>query len=107
MSLVYKVSFKEDEKSDKKMTLTCHEVHPSEIFGLICLQGFIFKDNQIVIDPSENDARRKYENTERLHLPHHLILSVEEFYDHSISTDSEEEQPLTLTFEENSEDRPN
>lgn len=99
-SIFYRVKFKENEKSEKFHTLVCREVRPSEIFGLICLYGFVFKENPLVIDPSENEARLKYENTERLHLPHHLILSVEEFFDED--SEAPEEPELTLAFESKS-----
>lgn len=44
----------------------------------ITLSGFIFEEGNLIIDPSEEDRRKRFENTRRLHLSLFHILSVEE-----------------------------
>jgi len=78
---LYRVKFLyKDEK--KPLQVVVSNVQGSDFFGLICLEGFLFSDQtKHVIMPEEDQARRKFSQTERLHLPYHNIIFIEEFYE--------------------------
>ena len=75
----YRVKFVErDEKQPFEVVVTY--VGPSEFFGLIALEGFVFSDQKkFVILPEEDVARKRFGKTTRLHVPYHKIVFVEEF----------------------------
>jgi hypothetical protein len=69
-----------DEKQPMEVVVT--HVGPSDFFGLVCLQGFVFNDNKkLVILPDEDQMRKRFGKTERLHIPYHNLVYVEEFND--------------------------
>jgi hypothetical protein len=76
---LYRVKFQ--ERQEKQPTVVVVEqVGPSEYFGLIALERFVFFDQtKFVVLPDEDEMRKRFSRTERLHLPYHVLLSVEEF----------------------------
>ena len=76
---LFRVRFQE-KKDEKPMEVTVEQVCSSDFIGMITLDRFVFNDlTQQVILPTEDLARKKYGQTERLHIPYHSILSIEEF----------------------------
>ena len=75
---LYKVRFSvKDEKDPHEVTVK--HVYPSDLMGLVTLEGFIFQDQtKMVILPDEDEMRKRFNKTERLHLPYHQIIFVEE-----------------------------
>lgn len=78
---LYRVKFQErNEKSPT--TVVVEQFSPSEHFGLVCLEKFVFFDQtKFVLLPEEDETRKRFSKTERLHLPYHGLISVEEFYE--------------------------
>ena len=57
-------------------------VGPSEFFGLVCLDGLVFADSSNgLILPEQEALKRRFGNSQRLHIPYHNIVYVEEFSD--------------------------
>ncbi len=79
--LRYRVRF-HDGDPQKPRELVVNEVRSSEFIGLVTLDGMVFSDQtkQIVL-PDEEAAQKRFGKTERLHIPYHNLLFVEEFYD--------------------------
>jgi hypothetical protein len=78
---LYRVRFM--DRNEKDLTeVVVRSVAPSELFGLVCLEDFVFNDQRkFIILPEEDAARKKFAKTERLHLPYHNLVYVEEFLD--------------------------
>lgn len=78
---LYRVKFQErNEKSP--LTVVVEHFSPSEHFGLVCLEKFVFFDQtKFVLLPEEDETRKRFAKTERLHLPYHGLISVEEFFE--------------------------
>lgn len=68
-------------KDDKEATeVVVRSLGSSEFLGLLALEDFVFNDQKKqVILPAEDNARKKFSNINRLHIPYHNILLVEEF----------------------------
>lgn len=78
---LYRVRF--FDRNEKDLTeVVVRSVAPSELFGLVCLEDFVFNDQRkFIILPEEDAARKKFAKTERLHIPYHNLAYVEEFLD--------------------------
>ncbi len=76
---LFRVKFCERESKDTHEVVVT-TVSQSEYMGLVVLEGFQFSDSKrAIIMPNEDDAKRRFGNTERLHIPFHNIIYVEEF----------------------------
>ncbi len=81
---LYRVKFIDRDSKDPKdpLEVIVSSVGASEYFGLIALEGFIFKDQKkYVILPGEDAIRKRFGKTDRLHIPYHNIIYVEEYFD--------------------------
>ena len=76
---LYRVKFLEkDEKTP--VTVTATAVCVSEFFGLIAIEGFVFNDRKKhIILPDEDNARKRFAKTRKLHIPYHNVVCIEEF----------------------------
>jgi len=71
-----------DSGASGVVEVICQTVRPSELFGLVALEGLVFRDStRFVILPDEDAARKRFGKSERLHVPYHNLLLVEEFAD--------------------------
>lgn len=76
---LFRVKFMEKE-SQKPTELVVEEVYSSEFVGLVTLSGFVFDDQKkFVILPEEDEARKRFGKTLKLHIPFHQLVFVEEF----------------------------
>ena len=78
---LYRIRFQ--EKGEKEpIAVTVASFGPSDYFGLVCLSDFVFRDaSKLVVTPGEDEAKKRYEGTDKLHLPYHVLLSVEEYFE--------------------------
>lgn len=78
---LFRVKFQ--ERTEKQpTTVVVESFGPSDHFGLVCLEKFVFFDQtKFVVLPEEDETRKRFGKTERLHLPYHVLLSVEEFFE--------------------------
>ena len=76
---LYRVKFLEKGESEST-TVVVETFEQSEHLGLVTLAGFVFKDQtKLVLLPEEDAIRKRFAKTHRLHIPYHVLLSVEEF----------------------------
>lgn len=84
---LYRVKFQEKREPSAKpdqgpTTVVVESFKPSEHFGLVCLEKFVFPEQtKLVLLPDEDENRKRFGKTDRLHLPYHVLLSVEEFHE--------------------------
>jgi hypothetical protein len=74
---MYKVTF---FNQGKVYELFCEKVHGSELaYGFVEIADLIFEDaSSVVIDPTEERMREEFADVERMHLPAHAIIRVEQ-----------------------------
>ena len=88
------------------MTLRCRTVEDSGL-GFVCLCGFVFATGSLVLDPTTEALRSRFESVKRLHLHIHSVLSVEELGDESLSFENDRSRLIVLPAPQNgSEQRP-
>lgn len=91
----YVVTFRDPDKNtpERITSLKARTITDSNLgLGFICVSNFIFSSSSgIVVDPTSDALRARYEHTKSLHLGLHQILAVEEVGD--------EHPGLTLTTE--------
>jgi hypothetical protein len=74
----YIVSYRDPKDGDVK-TLSARTIQDSNLgLSFVALSDFVFKEDTLIIDPSEEDLRERFEGTKRLHLSIYTILSIEE-----------------------------
>lgn len=80
---LYRVKFM--EKNEKvAVTVVASKVEASHFFGHIEIAGFVFDDRKRhIILPDEDNVRKRFSKTKRLHIPYHNIVFVEEFDEES------------------------
>lgn len=75
--LYYIVSYR-DPKDSKVKTISARHVEDSSLgLSFVALSDFIFKES-LIIDPSEEDLKERFQDTRRLHLSIYTILAIEE-----------------------------
>ncbi|NIP17058.1 MAG: DUF1820 family protein [Xanthomonadales bacterium] len=73
---LYRIAF---HYHDKVYELFCTEVCSSSIWGFVEVAGLVFEEGDgVVIDPTEEKLRDRFEGVEVLHLPMHNVLRVEQ-----------------------------
>ena len=76
---LFRVKFIEKGESEST-TVVVETFEQSEHLGLVAMSGFVFSDQtKLVLLPEEDAVRKRFAKTTRLHLPYHVLLSVEEF----------------------------
>ncbi len=75
----YRVKFLE-KNAEHPVTVVASTVRASEYFGMIAIEGLVFNDHRRhIILPDEDSARRRFAKTNRLHIPYHNVICIEEF----------------------------
>ncbi|MBM4370353.1 MAG: DUF1820 family protein [Deltaproteobacteria bacterium] len=73
------VTWKDPAQDGKVRSLKVRRIEDSELGPtFVALADFVFEAGGLVIDPEEDELRRRYAETRRLHLSIYGILSVEE-----------------------------
>lgn len=68
-----------DPQTAENISLKAATVHDSTLgLSFISVSDFIFESEGLVIKPSEEQLRKRLENTKSLHLSIYTILSIEE-----------------------------
>ena len=74
----YVVSYR-DPKDNNIQTLRARTITDSNLgLSFVALSDFVFKEETVIIDPSEEDLKDRFKDTKRLHLSIYTILSIEE-----------------------------
>ena len=56
-------------------------VSASDLWGLIEISGFIFRDTGVLYNPGEERLRKEFEGISRTMVPYHAILRIDEVED--------------------------
>lgn len=76
---LYRVRFM-DKDEKVAVTVVAQKVEVSQFFGHIAISGFVFDDRKRhIILPDEDNVRKRFSKTKRLHIPYHNVIFVEEF----------------------------
>ena len=72
---VYRVTFRNDTEVYE---VYCQKVGPSEIFGFIEIEGFLFGERStVVVDPSEEKLKIEFAGVERTLVPLHAVIRID------------------------------
>ena len=73
---IYKVLF---HNQGKVFEIYAREVGQGGLFGFVEVADIVFgTKTAVVIDPSEDSLRREFEGVERLHIPMHSVIRIDE-----------------------------
>ncbi|MDI9347787.1 MAG: DUF1820 family protein [Methylacidiphilales bacterium] len=74
---IYRIKFKTE---DSVYELFAHNFYQADLFGFVVIEGITFTEFQsdIIANPSEEKLREEFKFTEKLFLPLHSILRVEQ-----------------------------
>lgn len=71
-----------DASEKKTVEIVCRKVFSSDFLGLVTMERLVFaRNSSLLILPEEEAAEKRYQKTERLHIPYSAIIFVEEFDD--------------------------
>ena len=74
----YIISYR-DPKDNKTLELKAKKVTDSTLgLSFIAISDFIFDSSSLVVNPAEEDLKRKLEHVKTLHISIYSILSIEE-----------------------------
>lgn len=74
----YIINYK-DPKDNKTVALKAGKVSDSSLgLSFISVSDFIFDSGTLVVNPAEEDLKRRFEHVKTLHLSIYTILSIEE-----------------------------
>lgn len=59
--------------------LYARSVSQGSLFGFIEIEGLTFGErSQVVVDPGEESLKREFEGVERIHVPMHAVIRIDE-----------------------------
>ena len=68
-----------DPVSEKQLSIKAGTVADSTLgLSFIAVSDFIFEQNPLVVNPQEEDIKRRFEDVKTLHLSMYTVLSIEE-----------------------------
>jgi hypothetical protein len=74
----YLISYR-DPKDGQIVTLKARQVTDSSLgLSFIAISDFVFNTGSLVVNPAEEDQKRRYEAVKTLHLSIYTIMSIEE-----------------------------
>ena len=82
---LYRVRFV-DHGEKKTVEVVVENVYGSDFMGLVTLEKLVFQGHKkLVILPEEEAVRERFSKTNKLHIPYHCIIYVEEFADDPVN----------------------
>jgi hypothetical protein len=73
---IYRIFF---TSQGKAYELYARKVQAGDLMGFVEVEGLLFGEkSSIVVDPSEDALRKEFSGVERLHLPFHAIVRIDE-----------------------------
>ena len=68
-----------DPVSEKQVSIKAGTVADSTLgLSFIAVSDFVFQQNALVVNPQEEDMKRRFEDVKTLHLSIYTVLSIEE-----------------------------
>ena len=72
---IYRIQFKTD---DKYYDLFVRNVYPSDMHGFICIEGFLFKEEESrIINPRNEKLMLEFANVEIAFIPYYQIIRID------------------------------
>lgn len=72
---IYRVAFRNDAEVYE---VYCQKVGPSDLFGFIEIEGFLFGErSSVVVDPSEEKLKHEFAGVERTLVPLHSVIRID------------------------------
>lgn len=103
----YYVIHYRDPKSGEILLLKARKISDSTLgLGFVCVSEFIFDANGLVINPGEEQLKKRLEFVRSLHLSIYTILSVEEVGDKKLSFKKDRSNLISLPTESNPKPSP-
>ena len=73
---IYRVQFKTDSHY---YDLYVRHVYPSDMPGFVCVEGFLFHDeNQLLIDPRTEKLHAEFGEVRTAFIPYHQIIRIDQ-----------------------------
>ncbi|SUO93774.1 DUF1820 family protein [Suttonella ornithocola] len=90
-AVIYRVQFKTDKNT---YDLFVRHVYPSDMHGFICLEEFIFaEEQQRIIDPRTEKLIAEFGNVRTTFIPYHQIIRIDQVHQAGESRISESTDP--------------
>lgn len=75
-NVIYRVQYKTDEA---RYDLYVRHVYPADMHGFICLEGFLFREQQLrIIDPRNEKLAQEFANVTTAFVPYHQITRIDQ-----------------------------
>lgn len=75
-NVIYRVQYKTDEM---RYDLYVRNVYPADMAGFICLENFIFREQQQrIIDPRMEKLSQEFANVTTAFIPYHQIIRIDQ-----------------------------
>ncbi len=90
---IYRVIF---VNQDKVFEVYASHVYPSDLYGFIQVEGFVFgSQTQVVVDPGEEKLKATFSEVTRSHIPMHAVIRIDEVAKEGVSKISEARGAVT------------
>jgi hypothetical protein len=77
--ILFKVIFRDPEDMKTQLTLLVREVSDSSLgLSFVSLSGFVFNNSVLIYDHKNEQLKKRFQNTKKLHLSIYNIISIEE-----------------------------
>ena len=68
-----------DPRDGKVLSLKARKIHDSSLgLSFVSISDFVFESNSLLLNPAEEDLKKRFESVRSLHLSIYTILSIEE-----------------------------
>ncbi|MBR9882340.1 MAG: DUF1820 family protein [Oceanospirillales bacterium] len=90
---IYRVAF---VNQDKVYELYVRHVYPSDLWGFIELEGFVFgSKSELVVDPGEEKLKQQFGDVKRSFIPMHAIVRIDEVRQQGVAKISDAKGTVT------------
>lgn len=75
-NVIYRVQYKTDTQF---YDIFVRHVYPSDMPGFVCLEDFLFREeNEVIINPRIEALEKEFSNVETAFIPYHQILRIDQ-----------------------------
>jgi len=90
---IYRVAF---VNQDKVYELYVRHVYPSDLWGFIELEGFVFGTrSELLVDPAEEKLRQQFAGVQRSYVPMNAIIRIDEVREEGVAKISDAKGTVT------------
>lgn len=63
----------------KVYEIFARDVYQEQLYGFVTVEGLLFGErSQVVVDPGEERLRHEFEGVQRIHIPLHAVIRIDE-----------------------------